>query len=575
MKRTILWGLLVILGLIRCSTTGKNPEGDSPAGTAAVRSIAGFQDITLRGELGTRWAAATANLLPRPDRYSLDSYRANATGTPGALWPDWPGDQFGRMYSVMHVAEGYGWTTVPPLRRAVAAVVLPAQTEDGNFGPRLALEQKDSRIISGNAFALRGLMDAYEDTRDSRYLEAARQLARYYDATFATWKEKSESGPVHEFYGHCLDGLVRLYELGGDEWALDLANRIGERAGRTSHTHHSLSLYRGVIDLYRVTGDGRLLEKAEDYLKWCRESQIVTGGLPENMPAYYQDEGCALADYLVVNLMMFSVTGRDEFLEEAEHVLVNHLFMNQFVTGGFGHRLFAPDVIGGKGWQGWQGKFGSENPGCCSMWGQWGLGQAGRYIVTCQDGDVEVNLFAAADVELPDLGTRLEIRSDFPAMKAAVVTVRCDRPEKFRLRLRRPAWAQEVRLKLNGKEIDGSASGTRLTLDRTWNSGDKVEMTFSSGLRLVPWPAAGPDRAAVFAGPLCLGLSSAAADVDLYDSVLVDGQGHLILSPDGQPQVVGKDGQAISRLRPICEDWQFPNVLEPNRLRVLFSLKKN
>lgn len=573
MRRIIFCGLLVILGLGGCSTTGKGPEGDSPAGTA-VRSIARFQDITLRGELGTRWAAATANLLTRPDRYSLDSYRANATGTPGALWPDWPGDQFGRMYSVMHVAEGYGWTTVPPLRRAVADVVLPAQTEDGNFGPRLALDQKDSRIISGNAFALRGLMDAYEDTGDSRYLEAARKLARYYDATFATWKEKGEGGPVHEFYGHCLDGLVRLYELGGDEWVLDLAKTIGERAGRTSHTHHSLSLYRGVIDLYRVTGDARLLEKAEGYLKWCRESQIVTGGLPENMPAYYQDEGCALADYLVVNLMMFSVTSRDEFLEEAEHVLVNHLFMNQFVTGGFGHRLFAPDVIGGKGWQGWQGKFGSENPGCCSMWGQWGLGQAGRYIVTRQDGDVEINLFAAADVELPDLGTRLEIRSDFPAMRAAVVTVRCDRPEKFRLRLRRPAWAQEVTLKLNGKEIDVSASGTRLTLDRTWDSGDKVEMTFSSDLRLVPWPAAGPARAAVFAGPLCLGLSSAAADVDLYDSVLVDGQGHLVLSPDGQPQVVGKDGQAISRLRPISEDWQSPNVLDPNRLRVIFTLKK-
>jgi len=574
LRRIIFCGLLVILGLGGCSTTGKGPEGDSPAGRAAVRSIARFQDITLRGELGTRWAAATANLLTRPDRYSLDSYRANATGTPGALWPDWPGDQFGRMYSVMHVAEGYGWTTVPPLRQAVADVVLPAQTEDGNFGPRLALDQKDSRIISGNAFALRGLMDAYEDTRDSRYLEAARKLARYCDATFATWKEKGEGGPVHEFYGHCLDGLVRLYELGGDEWALDLAKTIGERAGRTSHTHHSLSLYRGVIDLYRVTEDARLLEKAEGYLKWCRKSQIVTGGLPENMPAYYQDEGCALADYLVVNLMMFSVTGRDEFLEEAEHVLVNHLFMNQFVTGGFGHRLFAPDVIGGKGWQGWQGKFGSENPGCCSLWGQWGLGQAGRYIVTRQDGDVEVNLFAAADVELPDLGARLEIRSDFPAMRAAVVTVRCDRPEKFQLRLRRPAWAQEVRLKLNGKEIDGSASGTRLTLDRTWDSGDKVEMTFSSDLRLVPWPAAGPARAAVFAGPLCLGLSSAAADVDLYDSVLVDGQGHLVLSPDDQPQVVGKDGQAISRLRPISEDWQSPNVLDPNRLRVIFTLKK-
>ena len=575
-KRWTAIGLLATaISIVSCTGTKQAPARHSPAASAAFRSVPELKKVTLRGELGTRQATATANLLTPPVRYLLDSYRASASGTPGTLWWDWPGDQIGRMLSVMHVAEGYGWTNITSLRRAVAEVILPLQTDHGNFGPKLPLDQTDARLISGNAFALRGLTDAYEDTKDVRYLEAARKLSRYFESTCETWKEKGEGGPVHEFYGHCLDGLVRLYELGGDERALDLAKRIGERAGRTSHTHHSLSLYRGVIDLYRVTGDARLLEKAEDYLKWCRESQIVTGGLPENMPSYYQDEGCALADYLVVNLMMFSVTGRDEFLDDAEHVLVNHLFMNQFITGGFGHRLFAPDVIGGKGWQGWEGKFGSENPGCCSMWGQWGLGQAGRYIVTSQGEAVEVNLFAAADVEIPDLGARLEIKSDFPAMNTAVVTVRCDRPQKFQLRLRRPSWAQAITLKLNGKELDLSPSGSRLTLDRTWNSSDAIEMTFSSGLRLVPWPAAGLNRAAVFAGPLCLGLSSVAADVDSFDAVLVDARGHLVLTPDGQPQGIGKDGQTISPLRPICEDWQSPNVMNPNRLRVLFSLKKN
>ncbi|MFZ2055635.1 MAG: metallophosphoesterase [Candidatus Aminicenantales bacterium] len=541
-------------------------------GRAAVRNTAGFEDVNLRGELGTRFAAATANLLTRSDRYPLESYRASAAGTPGALWWDWPGDQIGRMLAVMHVAQGYGWTTAAALRQAVAEIILPLQSGHGNFGPELPLDQEDARLISGNAFALRGLMDAYEDGGEERLLEAARKLARYFEATFETWKEKDEGGPVHEFYGHCLDGLVRLYELGGDEWALNLAERIGDRAGRTNHTHHSLSLYRGIIDLYRVTGDTRLLEKAEDYLKWCRDCRIVTGGLPENMPTYYQDEGCALADYLVVNLMTFSVTGDDEFLEDAEHVLVNHFFMNQFHTGGFGHRLFAAEVIGGKGWQGWEGQFGSENPGCCSLWGQWAIGQVGRFIVTRPGEAVEVNLYPEADVELPDLGARLEIRSDFPAMSAAAITVRCDRPVRFPLRLRRPAWANSITVKLNGKDIDIIPSGSRLTLERTWKSGEAIEMTFGSDLRLVPWPAAGSDMAAVFKGPLCLGLSSAVADVDSYDGLLVDRQEHFVLSPDGEPQVIGKERQAISRLRPISEDWMSPDVMNPNRIRVLFHL---
>src|SRR4030042_3222591 len=138
-KRWIAIGLLATsIPIVSCTGTKQAPARHSPAASAAFRSVPELKDITLRGELGTRWAAATANLLTRPDRYSLDSYRANASGTPGALWPDWPGDQFGRMYSVMHVSEGYGWTTVPALRQAIAGVVLPLQTEDGNFGPRLA-----------------------------------------------------------------------------------------------------------------------------------------------------------------------------------------------------------------------------------------------------------------------------------------------------------------------------------------------------------------------------------------------------------------------------------------------------
>jgi len=346
--------MVIVFGMILagCGSGQKSTSIDSEP--APFRSVPEFHDVTLRGEMGTRLAAATANLLTRFDRYPLESYRASAAGTPGALWWDWPGDQIGRMLSAMHVAEGNGWTTVLRLREAVAEVVLPLQTGHGNFGPELPLDQTDARLISGNAFALRGLMDAYEDTGEERFLEAGRRLGRYFEATFETWKEKGEGGPVHEFYGHCLDGLVKLYELGGDPWALDLAERIGARAGRTSHTHHSLSLYRGVIDLFRVTGDTRLLDKAADYLKWCRECRIVTGGLPENMPSYYQDEGCALADYLVVNLMMFSATGKDEFLDDAEHVLVNHFFMNQFHTGGFGHRLFGREGMAGLGRPVWE-----------------------------------------------------------------------------------------------------------------------------------------------------------------------------------------------------------------------------
>jgi DUF1680 family protein len=418
--------------------------------------------------------------------------------------------------------------------------------------------------MSGNAFALRGLVDAYEDTREERYLVAARKLGRYYEKTFDTWKAVNGDGPIQEFYGHCLDGLVKLYELGGDEWALDLAKRIGGRAGRTTHTHHSLTMYRGMLDLYRVTGDAEFLRRTEDYLKWCKESRIVTGGLAEWMPASEEDEGCALADYVVVNLMVFAATGRDEFLDDAEHVMVNHFFMNQFCTGGFGHRAFAKDVIGGKQWQGWDGKYGSENPGCCSIWGQFALGNIGRFIASLSGDSVEVNVYPCADIDVPGLGVRLSMSGDFPHMRSAAIAVHCDKPDRFALRLRVPGWADGVTVKVNGRKASPPRDGSRLVLKREWHSGDTVELTFASSVHLVPWPNAKSKQIAVFDGPLCLGLSSADANVDEFTSVL--------LSADGTPQAVNVTGKT-ARLKPICDDWQSPNVKDPNRLRVLFRAK--
>ena len=129
-----------------------------------------------------------------------------------------------------------------------------------------------------------------------------------------------------------------------------------------------------MIDLARVTGDKEYLKKAEDYLAWCRENQTVSGGLPEEMPKSEQDEGCGLADWVVVNLMMFQLTGDDRYVGDAEHTLVNHFFMNQFRTGGFGHRSFSQEIVGGKHWQGWDGHFGSENPAAARSGGngRWG-----------------------------------------------------------------------------------------------------------------------------------------------------------------------------------------------------------
>ena len=199
-----------------CRGTCRRPPARNAAENEIAAANSAFSSASLRR---TRRPIHGGHLhvLTRTDRYTLDSFAASATARPGALFGDWPGDQIGRWFSVLHVAQGLGWTPAAAERKAVADVVLPLQTKDGNFGKPGSLTSDDIRIPSGNAFALRGLMDAYSDTHDPRYLDAARRLARYFEAIAPKW-EKAQGGKLDEFYGHCLDGLVALYEEGGDQW---------------------------------------------------------------------------------------------------------------------------------------------------------------------------------------------------------------------------------------------------------------------------------------------------------------------------------------------------------------------
>jgi DUF1680 family protein len=436
------------------------------------------------------------------------------------------------------------------------------QGRAGNFGPEKP-DQTNVKFISGNAFALRGLLDAYEDGGDPRALAAARRLAKYFEGAFDYYQDRGAHGSMHEFYGHCLDGLVCLYQLGGDTWALDLAQRIGSRTGRTHHTHHSLSMYRGMMDLHRVTGNDDYLRRTLDYLGWVRSVRSV--------PEYHEDEGCALADYVMVNLQVFAATGDGKFLDEAENTLVNHFSMNQFHTGGFGHRAFAQDVVGGKDWQGWDGKFGSENPGCCSFWGQWALGNIGSYIATRSGDTIEINLYPTATIEFPELGARIRIQSDFPRMRQASFTISIYRTPQIDFSFRVPRWADGATIALNGVDTSPHWVDHRMILRRKWCSGDQLDVRFSSSLRLVHWPEADSPTVAVFDGPICLALSNADANVDAVWRVRTTAGGRLALNPSGQPVLTGEGGAASIRLRPLGDDWLSPDVSNPHRLRVLFN----
>jgi hypothetical protein len=106
------------------------------------------------------------------------------------------------------------------------------------------------------------------------------------------------------------------------------------------------------------------------------------GGIPEKCRVKFgRDEGCAIADWLRLNLELARVTGKARYWAMAERTLHNHFLQNQSSKGGFGHRGLLCDDDGVYGF----GKGIEESTWCCTYHGELGLGSPTKVEVERRD----------------------------------------------------------------------------------------------------------------------------------------------------------------------------------------------
>jgi hypothetical protein len=101
---------------------------------------------------------------------------------------------------------------------------------------------------------------------------------------------------------------------------------------------------------------------------------------------------------------------------------------------------------------------------------------------------------------------RLKLDTLYPADEHVQITVEPDRPKEFSVKLRIPAWCQDAKVSVNGKELATEhQSDGYMQIQRTWNKADRIDLT----LKLEPSVVIGIHRnegkIAVMYGPLVLG----------------------------------------------------------------------
>jgi len=152
--------------------------------------------------------------------------------------------------------------------------------------------------------------------------------------------------------------------------------------------------------------------------------------------------------------------------------------------------------------------FGLEpNFGCCcaNMHQGWPKFAASLWMTDSRGGLV-AGLYAPCELRTKvgsGVAVVLEVSTDYPFKENIQINVRAERPVKFPLSLRIPWWATDSSIHLNGKlaqvtKVDGFA-----TLDRTWKTGDRIEIKFPMRPHLID---SSENSVSVLRGPLVFSL---------------------------------------------------------------------
>lgn len=167
------------------------------------------------------------------------------------------------------------------------------------------------------------------------------------DRWIKLYEEKGEEEIRHYVNTCCcyVEPLAKMYTLTGDERLIRLASIMAEVSlspFEGAHSHGLLTVLRSMLSMTLASGDMSFAERVAEYREKILPEQYADGSVSEGFPRSRRTEGCSIADWIILNLRWFEVYGDESALDAAEHSLLNGLFFNQFITGGFGHRNYMP-----------------------------------------------------------------------------------------------------------------------------------------------------------------------------------------------------------------------------------------
>ncbi len=368
--------------------------------------------------------------LERPDNRYRHAYFCN-------------GDLTGRLLEFLSCTEGVDGKYDPRLEELFERILKQRQPSGyiGRFAAApgsIAPEESPERAGAGSKH-FSGLLRYYELTGDKRALDAALGLAELLWSVREEWRKNKHVSWV-------IEPMARLWHLTKDpRWIVfagmvrDHIRPLGEEK---THAHGFMTMIRGLQVMTLLTGDLSWNQLPDQSCQYILDKKLVMpdGNIPEGFPTSARNEGCSIADWILLNLYQGLIHGDENAYENAERAFWNALAFNQLITGGFGHRRIASNGYGvdhiHEAW--W----------CCTQNGGYAMSEYARHSVTFRNGTIHVNFLTPGEFEVPlpgEKGVRVTIATSYPGKAEAVIEAD-NIPENIQFKVRIPSCVKNPHL---------------------------------------------------------------------------------------------------------------------------------
>lgn len=476
----------------------------------------------------------------------------------------WAGEHVGKYLEA--ACNTWKLSRDPRLKKQMDRIMyglIHTQQEDGYLGTYTPDQYWTSWDVWSHKYNLYGLLAYYTMTGYKPALEACIKMGDLLCKTFGDQPGQLDIINAGTHIGMAatsvLDPMVELYRFTGDKkyldfcyyllraWEQDNGPKLISTLLTTGNvakvgngkTYEMISNFVGLANLYRLTGDAKLLEPLliawNDIVKnrlyitgtaSAHEYFQAPGHLPGGVDAS-MGEGCVTTTWMQFNHQLYLITGENKYLEQIEKTVYNHLIAAEnpqtgcvsYYTPLMGKKPYTCFIT------------------CCMSSIPRGIAMLPYFTYGKKNNSPTILMYEPAmytdTLILGDkrIGLMLQLTNRFPESSASLLTLQLSEKARFPLVLRVPEWCRSYTASV-GTIVYKGIPGKNLVIERNWNVKEQVHINFK--MPLLEWTGGKsyPGQKAFQRGPQVLAMDSAItttglSTIDNDKKILLNAGGYL------------------------------------------------